>query len=707
MKKIIFIFIAFLFGIKGVKAYESKLEFINGIHYTMSVNDNLGSYYHSYNQAYIKIDGNLVYCLDPTKIIYDNLNYVEGISTLNPFTLNTINLIGHYGYNYYNHNNYRYYLAAQELIWQIIRPKIEIKWFNEATNLDLTKEKEEIMYLVNNHLSKPSFDNQTFNLNQNEELILEDDILSLYEVISINNSIVRKEGNKLIINKAGTNKEQVILKKIIKYDYLETKHFVSDNYQNLILPRVNDEVISTINLENNYGSVSISKVDSESGLMYSDQGANLKGSKYNLYDADMNLVKEFIYDKDYYNIYNLPFGTYYLKEIENSVGYLKDDTTYTIKIEENSRCVSLSLKGELIKAKLIINNLYGDLRLKEDSTFMIGDIKLDVKDGIGEIVLKYGSYNVRQVSTINNHILSEEFIIEVQNTNDIEYTIINEETKGKIDIYSVDNLNRIIENDFTYKLFNSDKNEYIKLNNSECLRANKGVLSIDDLSLGNYVIEYSSSEVQYEPVTTKMSFEITGSNSVNFKYKEAYQSIVVNILDNLGQEVNSSSIELYCAEDIYFSKNRVCSKDKKIISLDMNDYYLMLSDFIKGKYYIIQTKVDDKYILNKDKYYIDLSIDNTITIINQLKVEEKIEDTNVEEDVPKVINSTEEEKSSPKESNNIAIPKVLDRIVKDNLLNEEEYVKIPNTGVRIFKINGLFILMILFMGYIVVRYAKE
>lgn len=722
MKKIIFIIIiVFLFSLKGVKALESNLEFINNVYYNISINDNLGEYFNYDNQAYIRINNNIVYCLEPDKVVYNNLNYNEGTSNLSSEQLKQILLIGHYGYDYFNHGGYRYYTAAQELIWKIVRPKIELLWTVNNVILDLSSEKNNILYLVNNHLTKPSFDNKTFNMKENEELILKDDILLLYDVMYNGGSDVRIEGNKLIIKKRGANNEEILLKKRIKYDNLKTKYYVSNNYQTLVLPRIEDEIISKINLEVNYGSVEISRVDSESGQKFTYQEASLNGSVYQLYDSNMMLINEFIYT-DNYKINELPFGTYYLKEKEASQGYLKDNNTYTIKIDRDNRNINLVLKIDPIRAKLIINNLYGDLREKGNSIFMIYDMEVCVNDGSGEIVLKYGKYPVKQVSTMGNHILVSEFEVEIKDTNTLEYTIINEEIKGNINIYSTLDSKNIIEEDFTYKIFNIDKGRYLKVNDSELIKAEKGIINLNNISLGNYYLELVSSMPQYEPVKSKVQFIVSDTSDIEFEFRPAYGLLYIANMDELGETVYTSSINLYCKNDMYFNSKKICLKDELIVSSNLVDGSLLIPDLIKGEYYVIQTSVDDKYILNQEKIYIDISTENTITINSKFKPieeknnviddneQEKDEEIIVEDDANKEIIIEEAERPDEEKEEIIDIDDKENKITNndENILEPiKEYIKIPNTGVKVFKINWLFSLIIIFMGYIVVRYAKE
>ena len=134
-------------------------------------------------------------------------------------TSDYIRLVAYYGYNYPNHADYKYFLAAQELIWEKLVDD-EIYWTIGAsvdgTKVDVESQKKEIETLVNNHYLKPEFTNKT--INYKEKITLEDKnkILSEYKITSITNATYTISGNNLIITPTSLDDVTITLKRNLK-----------------------------------------------------------------------------------------------------------------------------------------------------------------------------------------------------------------------------------------------------------------------------------------------------------------------------------------------------------------------------------------------------------------------------------------------------------------------------------------------------------
>ena len=146
--------------------------------------------------------------------IATNLNISEDV-------IKKVELIGHYGYGYKNHDDYKYYLATQELIWRTTRPNVIMSWATEqyGTNLiSVEKEKEEIMYLVNNHNNLSNINGRNITLGLDESYTwYGDKLLKYFEVVDSGPHSISINDKKLIIktSKDYIGKSNIILKKII------------------------------------------------------------------------------------------------------------------------------------------------------------------------------------------------------------------------------------------------------------------------------------------------------------------------------------------------------------------------------------------------------------------------------------------------------------------------------------------------------------
>lgn len=215
MKRIsVFLSFLILFTLGGkVKAEEANFSYtrLNGIYYTATVNGTT----HSINLPMFKMNGRTAYCIELgvqiNEKVYDvytdwsMVNFSDELKSL-------IEKIGYYGYDYPGHQTDYYYSATQELIWTAINKDVQINWSTgknmTGQAIDLSKEKNEILSLVNKHELIPSFSNAEVKDYVGKEITLTDDnnVLDDYDISESSYHKVLKEGNKLIIT---LNKEKV------------------------------------------------------------------------------------------------------------------------------------------------------------------------------------------------------------------------------------------------------------------------------------------------------------------------------------------------------------------------------------------------------------------------------------------------------------------------------------------------------------------
>ena len=334
MKRILyFIFLCLIIIIKvNVRASEVTLvkERIGDL-YTYYYDDNYDRYRFLYLNKYL-FGENYAYCIELGKNIDGNIySYSTSFNNANlsDSDLEYIKLVSYYGYDYPGHKTDRYYMAAQDLIWERLSNKY-VKYvvnFNPDNIIEVESEKEEITTLINNHYKKPSFDNTTIDIVKGDKITLIDanNVISNYKS---NSRYITIEGNTITID-GNIDTDKITLTKNANTDkvFLLYTNGIS---QKMISSGKVDSIISNINLNIINGSITIHKKDVEKGDEAQGEG-NLKGAKYNLYDYDGNLIDTFITGtKD--KIDNLPLGKYYLKEIEPSLGYKQDDNIYTVSI---------------------------------------------------------------------------------------------------------------------------------------------------------------------------------------------------------------------------------------------------------------------------------------------------------------------------------------------------------------------------------------
>ena len=238
MKKFILL-LALFFLCDSVHASHLELVPIPGVFSSQRNMDN-GSYFSS-NQKKYYMDGRIVYCVEPGAQIYTN--YYNGVldlysSGINSDIVDRISLIGYFGYDYPGHNSDRYFMAAQELIWESVGNN-EVHFTTGINNtgdiFNIDYEKNEIMSLVNRYSVKPSFDSQIVSGVYGNKIVLVDsnDVLSNYEVKSDNAYI---DGNKLVINFDRLGSDRVLLSRR-KYDDLSSVFYMDSGSQDFMFLR--------------------------------------------------------------------------------------------------------------------------------------------------------------------------------------------------------------------------------------------------------------------------------------------------------------------------------------------------------------------------------------------------------------------------------------------------------------------------------------
>ena len=637
MKKLFIIFLFFILFISKVDASNiTKFDYIDNVYYVIK----LGDYYSSYNEPMIYIDNKPVYCLEPEKKALEGKEYEIGNNNsvnLTDEQLKKIELIGHYGYGYSNHTSNKYYLAAQELIWKVSRPNVQMYWSdkeNGTNQISVEKEKEEIMNLVNQHNQIPSINNKVITLttNQNIELNMEEFIKN-YQIYDSGPHNVKIQDNKIIINTSdsyvGTYK--IKLKRII--DKEKSQIYILNDYQSLMYTYNVDEKDFYFEIDTKVGSLTIQKIDSET-LNTKPQGeASFSGTTFEIYDEKHNLLQNIVLnDNGFAKIDNLSLGTYYIKEIKSGKGYIICENEIKIILKDDNQLVTV--KNDVVKSKIQIEKTYGDnYVLEAGAEFLIIDkfgneniIKTD-KEGKASIDLPYGKYSVKQIKGINNHYFIENFEIDInENTGKtINYKLHNEPIKTSIIINKLDKVTgeKILDS-VSFKIYDVQNKKYLVNNNSDIFTTNIGVLKIDDLCLGKYIIEELSSPYGYLK-NEKMEIElleenINDKNEIEISY---YNELILGKIEILKEGINyydekikldNVKFGIFAKDDIIINNKLYYKKDELVENI-VTSNGITLSKYIPvGKYYIKELETVIGYKKDENLYDVEIKEKSTVRI---------------------------------------------------------------------------------------------
>ncbi|MDD3187316.1 MAG: prealbumin-like fold domain-containing protein [Bacilli bacterium] len=681
----------FLFNINNTYALTTTLEPIENVYYQMtSINYSLMS-----KEEYTTVGNNLVYCLDPKKKVYSNLEYntVEDID-LSDEIKDRINLIGYYGFEYINHNNYKYYLAAQELIWNVVEPNIKIMWLTKTAdrvynkiNVDL--EKKEIQALIDNHYNNLSLNNSTYKLSLNETIKLYDDDLSTYTISDSLSTIVSKN-NELSITKKTLEDEIITLTKYIGNNQ-EPVYYKAEGYQTLFYPGVNTTITNYINLTVPLGSIKLSLKDLDNNSLIGNGLSTLANSKYTLYDKDMNIIKDINFNNEVVLLNDLQYGQYYLKEKQSGYGYQLDTNIYPFEINKDNDFIELDLFNKIIEVYLTIKKTYDLEYNEENAEFKITDsfnneyiLTTDI-NGIASINLPYNHYIIEQISGKKYYKLIDTFEININSFDDLYYELNTNKIVSNLIVYNIDSSNNELIKDLAkFKLFDVEEDKYVTISNLDEIYTNNGLINYDNIHLGKYILEQVESCYYYKINTEKIYFELTSEDKDIYIANDFdYYTFSINLLDEKDNKIEEATFEIYSNQDIIYSGGKRYSKDELMQTVTK----YTATNLPKGSYYIIQKTTKDGYKIDESIYTINVLKDNEITIHNYpIKVDiPLIEEIKVESDI-----ITEENK------------------IAENIQNSEEkkYIKIPDTAIKEVKLNPISALLIILMGYIILKYAK-
>ena len=572
MKKIImlfFIFIAVL-SIKNVYAqdnYKLTLEKQPGIYYART-GGNLP--YKSSQFSIYKFGDIIAYCIEPSKNIttydyivkdgYIDLPYSEEIKE-------KIELIGYYGREYPGHDNVFYSMASQALIWELTSNQKVTFWterYEQGSKIDISKEKKEIMNLVNNHKVLPDLPDE-IDAYMQREVVLEDknNILNDFEIVDNGGHNVYIEDNKLhIIPK----KEDIKIIKLRKkhYDEYKTMIFVgkdNDTTQTIGRLRFSKDIIKEIKLNSKGSRIKINKVD-ENNKIIPIEGIKFKIKRLsdNSYICDNNDCIFETNKNGYFITKNFLYGDFEISEVEDQIinGYYWNDTKYLVSINENTKVLwddtfgnyvsvdflNYEVKGnlEIVKKgeefKIIDNNIIYDKKNLDNIKFLLYDEKdnyidtiITNKDGYAKYEgLKVGNYYLKEDNTLIEYQENKEkifFTIKQTNQYDkiinISLEITNYLKKSNIKFYKKDNV--------TYEGIPNTIIELYNLNNELLLTKEtdeNGLINFYNLPYGSYYLQEKEANKVYQLTNEKIFFDVINNNELIEK-EMLNEKIVVNV----------------------------------------------------------------------------------------------------------------------------------------------------------------------------------
>ena len=608
-------------GVKDSTLVRTKID---GIYAIAPLSDKT----HLYNLEIFKMNGNVSYCIEIGKKITsdtynstDILNEQKNITNLSETDLDHIKAVAYFGYGYENHQDIKYYMASQELIWEYLN-KIDITWTNELDingpkiNIDIYK--NEINDLVNRYLTPLSLKKSaSYNIGTTNTMIDPNNSLEFYNVTTKKNTIATISKNTLEIKispKYIRNDTIILTRK--KYYNEQSKIYNFDNSQIMLSAGNLKNLEHDIELYITGATLKVNLIDKDTKAYIPTGQALLKGSTYELYDKDKNILYTYEYDNISFFIYtNLSYEKYYIKQKMPGKGYKQDEKIIEININQLNN--NITLEEEVIKSTIEITKLFEqtqDNKREKDITFEIYDINnnlyttlITTENGPDIVTLPYGKYTIKQKNTTYGYekVNDIELNIDEDTNTTIKYNLLDKKIKSKINITTKDkDTNEIIkESNITYKIFDKETNEYVTYqdNNTKTteFKTNDSgeILLPIELPYGTYLIEQTSPPKHY--LENKEKIEVIINDKTEYNYKD--NNVLINI-DYFNEEIKGKLIIKTLNNNNTSRENikiEIYNEEKIINTYQTDNEGTIIIDNIPLSYYcIIDTSLNKKECIN-------------------------------------------------------------------------------------------------------------
>lgn len=617
---------------------------------------------HSWYFKNYTMDGQVAYCIEPGTI--EGVNYPQGSwsNTGLPDSIkDRILLIGYYGYTYPGHNTVKYRMATQGMLWDTIigngsNTEFTTERWGAGTKQNISAEKAEINRLIANHYVKPSFTGETLSLQVGQTTTLHDNngVLSNYSV-SVSDANHTENGNDLTITPTTNGNITITLTKKSPYSQ-SYKIFYGDGIQNMMVPGKVDDVIGKFNINAYYGSVEMTKEDSETKTAQGQ--ATLAGAEYGVYKSDGTLITTLTTDENGYAKSGevLSYGSdYYLKEIKASNGYYLDNDKYffdskgvanvkqTVKEDVVKNYISILKQHDYVDGNTTFLNAEANITFEisyPDGT-KFAELTTD-KNGYATMDIPFGVWKFHQVNTTKDYEKIHDFTITVDYNTEKEqyYNILNNLLNAYLQVFKIDSETgkQIAIANTTFKILNTDTNKYVSQFvggkvYSEFKTDENGVFTTYlKLTAANYKLVEVSSPKGYLLDSNGLNFTIGNDTKYNYTTYGPYITVKFKNIPIKGQiEINKSgevvSIEnetfiyktikldgikfnIYAYEDIVSSDgtHTYYNKGDLVDTIISNsDGYAISKKLPLGKYKLVEVETKDNYVLDNEEHIITLT----------------------------------------------------------------------------------------------------
>ena len=332
-------------------------------------------------------------------------------------------------------------------------------------------------------------------------------------------------------------------------------------------------------------------------------------------------------------IENLPWGEYYLKEINTPNGYIVSDKTYEFSVNRESveqTTPIFRIENEQEPTKLAIlktdeekQPLSGAIlelvyQIDENNNFRYGLYVTDANGRVDIEDLPYGSYILKEYRAPEGYEKFQEYHFTIQPETPVEdgFHVIALEAKdahkkGSVTIIKSDDIGNQIK-DIEFTLYDQENHEVGKAVTNEA-----GVAKIDGLEWGSYILKETDAPDYYEIDEEGRPVEITASNlDIQLTIINATQkgSVVMTKYDETETDKLEGAVySLYSAAGEYLGDFTTGA-----------DGTLTVENLAWGSYYFKEKKAPIGYGLSDETIRFSINANNSTTVQELTAMDKKI-----------------------------------------------------------------------------------
>ncbi|MGA5715265.1 SpaA isopeptide-forming pilin-related protein [Bacillus bombysepticus] len=341
------------------------------------------------------------------------------------------------------------------------------------------------------------------------------------------------------------------------------------------------------------GHLQIKKVDEN------DENIVLKDAKFDVIDKDNNVVATVTTnEKGIAEVKDLPFGDYFVKEINAPEGYIKVDTPVKVTID-NTNVIELVMKN----TRKVENGQFKLLKKDSESGQLLPGAKFDVIDKDGKVVetivtddkgealskqLPVGSYTLKEVEAPKGYELSSSSVsVDVEANKVVTVDVVNkkisEKVTGQFEIVKVD------ANDKTKLLSGAEFEVYKDGKKVDRLRTDKtGKVVSQKLEPGKYTLKETKAPLGYKLLKEEIEVVVEANKVVEVQVENAKE---LGSLQVIKKDAESGKVLAGAEFKLKNEAGQVVGEAKTT----NKDGVVKFESLVPGKYTLEETKAPEGY----------------------------------------------------------------------------------------------------------------